>query len=72
MNTSVVFNADTLRILRQLNPADRNTISSAIMNRLVMGGDGAEGLSPMQTIVYSVIVSNIERASARYARQSEA
>lgn len=71
MNQTVVFTADVIRQLNNLPESERSLVANALVNHYILGKEvDAEDLSPMQSIIFCMLSSNVCRASASYARRA--
>lgn len=61
MNTSAIFSERVVNVLRGLPAAEQTAITSALTAEFVYGTNPDKGLSPLQSILYTMIRSYVER-----------
>lgn len=70
MNKSVVFTADVIKQLNNLPIEEREPVMMALVNRHILGKEDCDsGMTGIQSLIFSMLSTNINRASARYAGQ---
>lgn len=68
MTTPIVFSSRVISDLRALPESDRIAVVSAIAVNMLLGVDATDSLTPMETVVYTLIQNTIKRDTARYQR----
>lgn len=61
MNTATVFTERVLRTLSKLPENEQSAISAALTAEFILGRDPDEGLSPFQSILYTMIRTYVGR-----------
>ena len=61
MNTSAIFSERVVNVLRGLPVAEQTAITSALTAEFIYGTKADKGLSPLQSILYTMIRSYVER-----------
>lgn len=67
MNT-IVITTDVLNTLRSLPYEDRLNVASALAGEMLLGTAPATDLCPEQHLIYSILRTYVQRASARFQR----
>lgn len=67
MDKTFVISQDVINTINSLPQEDRIAISAAVAGQLICGCDAVEGLNSMQRIIFSIIRSQVERATARFS-----
>lgn len=65
MTSPVYLSQRVLSDIQALPSSDRLAVVTALAANILLGVDGTKGLSPMETIVYTMLQNTIRRDSAR-------
>lgn len=65
MNQSIIITPHVINTLKSLPAEERIAITNALAEDMILG-DGVNGLSPYQRMIYSIIRFYVERDTAKY------
>lgn len=70
MNKTIVITSHVLNTLRSLPYEERMNVASALAGEMLLGTGPCDDLEPQENIIYQILRSQVNRASARYSQTS--
>ncbi|MBR3830594.1 MAG: hypothetical protein IKJ52_05020 [Muribaculaceae bacterium] len=66
MNNSIVISSHVINTINSLPKEEQITVASAFVSEMIMGENPEGELSPLQTMLYSVIRFYVQQDSAKF------